>query len=269
MQAHGYVRPREMQSARDLRGLAVFQVAEPHDIAEGGRQLVDHLEQHARQFAEVQGRLGGRGLGQWSDPRLRLGRLVVDGGYREPVSSFRHEAVCRLVAYDGGHPRACGRTALVLPELLQHDDPALLERVDGRRVIACDSPGEREEPSRAASDPRFSVLLEERTPDRFMYRQPRRRWLRHAQVYSCTTEGEATPAARWPHLPERVAGWGVGWTKSVEAARSRFAAPAWDSRRALSVSALSRMAGGVEAGDAMNDGGERGPLVLLDETPSR
>ena len=54
MQAHGYVRPREMQSARDLLGLAVFQVAEPHDIAEGGRQLVDHLEQYARQFAEVQ-----------------------------------------------------------------------------------------------------------------------------------------------------------------------------------------------------------------------
>ena len=27
------------------------------------------------------------------------------------------------------------------------------------------------------------------------------------------------------------------------------------------------MAGGVEAGDAVDDGGERGPLVLLDETP--
>ena len=27
------------------------------------------------------------------------------------------------------------------------------------------------------------------------------------------------------------------------------------------------MAGGVEAGDTMDDGGERGALVLLDETP--
>jgi hypothetical protein len=27
------------------------------------------------------------------------------------------------------------------------------------------------------------------------------------------------------------------------------------------------MAGGVEAGDAVDDGGERGALVLLDETP--
>ncbi len=31
--------------------------------------------------------------------------------------------------------------------------------------------------------------------------------------------------------------------------------------------AVAPMAGGVEAGDAMDDGGERGALVLLDETP--
>ena len=31
--------------------------------------------------------------------------------------------------------------------------------------------------------------------------------------------------------------------------------------------AVAPMAGGVEAGDAVDDGGERGPLVLLDETP--
>ena len=203
MQAHGYVRPGKMQSARDLRGLAVFQVAEPHDIAEGGRQLVDHLEQHARQFAEVQDRLGGLGIGEWSDPGLRLGGLVVAGGCWEPVSSFGHEAVCRLVAHDGGHPRTCGRTALVLPELLQDDDPALLERVMGRRVITSDPPGERKEPGRAAPDPRFSVLLEERTPDRFMYRQPRRRWLRHAHapVILARRRVETAPAARWRHPP--------------------------------------------------------------------
>ena len=31
--------------------------------------------------------------------------------------------------------------------------------------------------------------------------------------------------------------------------------------------AVAPMAGGVEAGDAVDDGGERGALVLLDETP--
>ena len=31
--------------------------------------------------------------------------------------------------------------------------------------------------------------------------------------------------------------------------------------------AVAPMAGGVEAGDAVHDGGERGTLVLLDETP--
>ena len=246
MQAHGYVRAREMQSARDFLGLAVFQVAEPHDIAEGGRQLVDHLEQHARQFAEVQGRLGGRGIGGWSDPRLRLGGFVVAGGCREPVSSFGHEAVCRLVAYDGGHPRTCGRTALVLPELLQDDDPALLERVMGRRVIACDPPSERKEPGRAAPDPRFSVLLEERTPDRLMYRQLRRRWLRHAHARGILARrrAEATPAACRRHPPERAAGRGGGWTKSVTGPTDlstlpgAYRAPV-GTRRALSASALS------------------------------
>ena len=33
--------------------------------------------------------------------------------------------------------------------------------------------------------------------------------------------------------------------------------------------AVAPMAGGVEAGDAMDDGGERGALVLLDEPPAR
>ena len=179
MQAHGYVRPREMQSARDLLGLTVFQVAEPHDVAEGRRQFVDRFEQHAGQFAEVQGRLGGRGIGEWSRPRLGSGGFLVASCIGEPLASFRHEAVCRLVAYDGSHPRTCGRTALVLPELLQHDNPALLERVVGRCVIACDPPSERQEPGRAAPDPRFGVLLEERAPDRFVYRRPRRRRLRH------------------------------------------------------------------------------------------
>lgn len=159
MQAHGYVRPREVQSACDIGGRALLEVAEPHDVAKGRRQLVDHLKQHARQFAEVQGRLGGRGVGEREDPRLGVGGSGVDRGRRE-LAPFGDEAMHRLVTYDGRHPGACGRTALVLPELLQHDDPALLERVVGRCVIARDAPGKRQETGRAAPDPRFGVVVE-------------------------------------------------------------------------------------------------------------
>ena len=102
MQAHGYVRPREVQSACDIGGRALLEVAEPHDVAEGRRQLVDHLKQHARQFAEVQGRLGGRGISEREDPRLGVGGSAVDCGRRE-LAPFGHEAMHRLVTYDGRH----------------------------------------------------------------------------------------------------------------------------------------------------------------------
>ena len=50
---------------------------------------------------------------------------------------------------------------------LQHDDPALLQRVVRHDVIARDAPGERQEAGRAAADPCLRVLRQQWTPDAF------------------------------------------------------------------------------------------------------
>ena len=58
-----------------------------------------------------------------------------------------------------------GGRAPVLEQFLQHDDPALLERVARGRVVAGDPAGDGQEPRRAAPEPGLGVLVEQRTPD--------------------------------------------------------------------------------------------------------
>ena len=43
MQSHHHVLAGKMQAVRNLVGREILDVAEPHDLTKGRRQLVDHL----------------------------------------------------------------------------------------------------------------------------------------------------------------------------------------------------------------------------------
>ncbi len=79
------------------------------------------------------------------------------------------------MAHDHADPPARGRPAPVLVEPLQHNGPALLQRVVRHVVVARHAAGERQEPASAAADPLFEIALQQGTPDCFPERGIRRR----------------------------------------------------------------------------------------------
>ena len=73
MQSHGHVLTGKMQAVRNLVGREILDVAEPHDLTERRRQLVDHLQQHTRQLASVRRRLRRRSVGKLPRPTPKRG----------------------------------------------------------------------------------------------------------------------------------------------------------------------------------------------------
>ena len=164
MQSHRHVLAGKMQAVRDLVGREILDVAEPHDLTKRRWQLVDHLQQHARQLASVRRGFRRRGVGKLLRPTPKRGRsafLVVEGY----IAASGHRTVRDLMPHNRRHPGACWRASPVLPELLQHDNPAFLQRIVSPCVIARNTAGERQKPGRAAPDPCLNVLFQQRTPD--------------------------------------------------------------------------------------------------------
>lgn len=72
---------------------------------------------------------------------------------------------------DRRDPAARPGRAAVLLELVEHENPARVQRVAGVLVRARHAAGQREEPARAAPVPRFEVAFEQRAPTRFPTRR--------------------------------------------------------------------------------------------------
>ena len=129
MQAYGHVTSRSVQTSGDLVGGEILNIAEPHDLAERGRQLIDHFEQKVGQLAGVGCRLRRIPTGS----RLRClsggGAGAVQGVGEGHLARPRSCAVQGFVSHNRGDPTTCGGGALRDP-LIYHTDQ---EEEPGRR----------------------------------------------------------------------------------------------------------------------------------------
>ena len=73
VQAHSHVLAGKMQAVGNLVGRELLDVAELHDLTKRRWQLVDHLQQHARQLVSVRRRLRRRGVGKLLRPTPKRG----------------------------------------------------------------------------------------------------------------------------------------------------------------------------------------------------
>ena len=143
-----------MECPRDLADRAFVEIPHPYDISVRRRQMVYRLQQDAHQLPTVERPVEVRACGGPLGPERRLAVRFRCG-------------VTGLVTYHRADPPAGGRTAPVLVQLLQHDDPALLQGISGGRIVAGDPPGDGQEPRRAAPQPCLGIPVEQRAPDRF------------------------------------------------------------------------------------------------------
>ena len=94
-------------------------------------------------------------------------RSTFDGCEERRAVLPRRPVTC-FVTHDGADPAARGRRASILVELLQHEDPAVLQSIVCGRIVTGDPSGHGEEPRRAAPKPRLGIAVEQRTPSRFL-----------------------------------------------------------------------------------------------------
>lgn len=73
VQSHSHVLAGKMQAVRNLVRREILDVAEPHDLTKHRWQLVDHLQQHARQLASVRRHLRRRSVGKLLRPPPKRG----------------------------------------------------------------------------------------------------------------------------------------------------------------------------------------------------
>ena len=188
----------DAQPAGDVRGRPLFEVPEADDLPVLRRQLVDHRQQQAHRLLLGRRRLGRRaGRGERPRPRRGRSRRARPGVQRNLEAPRPPDGGARrFVAHDRGHPAARGRAAAVLPDLLHHDQPALLQGVAGRVVVPRHAPGHRHEACRAAPDPRLRVVVQERTAGRFLERgsRERRGRLLHGRRFCGTHAGRSRTA---------------------------------------------------------------------------
>lgn len=151
-----HVRAGDVQFTGNLGNGAFVDIPQKHDLTVRRRQLVDRLQQHPQQLAALQDLVRTRGV-----------RSAFDG-WKERRAVLPRRPVACFVTHDGADPTARGRHTSILVELLQHDDPAVLESILCGYIVTGDPSGHGQEPRRAASKPRLGIAVEQRTPNRVL-----------------------------------------------------------------------------------------------------
>ena len=151
----------------------VFDVPQQDDFPVRLGKSIDRLEQDAHQLAAVFVGLGIRAIRNRRHPSAGRNIGVVLRGQRNVPAPPRRLVQC-FVPYDLTDPGARRRPASVPADPSEHGDPAFLQGVLRRRVVACHATREWQEPGRATPNPFFVTTVEERALDGVFQSRQRR-----------------------------------------------------------------------------------------------
>ena len=164
VQTGGHARPCHVQACSHSRGRLFFKIPHPDDLTIRRGEPVDHFQENPRQLASVCLVLGILASGGRHDsPALAI--AVASTSIDRDASPQPRCLVPCLITNDGSDPSARGRRTAVLPDSMEHGDPALLQDIVRHWAAAGYSPSYGQEASRTASDPLLMAPLQQRAVD--------------------------------------------------------------------------------------------------------